>query len=213
MEVNLVKAAAMDAPHSTPAIQPASAPVTTSKWTLTQEAFDKLLASFAPDRDEAAKKYLEVRENLIRLFTWRGCPFPEDHADETFNRVARKISEGEEVRNTAAYVIGVARLLVLEIIKAHAKQREAFDELQRADVSEDRAFETRIECLQHCLNELSPENRELIVQYYQGDKGAKIENRRKLGQQLGLALNSLRMRALRLREKLQDCVETCVNQG
>jgi len=204
----------MDAPRSTQAIQqPASAPVTTSKWTLTQEAFDKLLASFAPDRDEAAQKYLEVRENLIRLFTWRGCPFPEDHADETFNRVARKISEGEEVRNTAAYVIGVARLLVLEIIKAHAKQREAFDELQRADVSEDNAFETRIECLQRCLNELSPENRELIVQYYQGDKGAKIENRRKLGQRLGLPINSLRMRALRLREKLQDCVETCVNQG
>ena len=80
-------------------------------------------------------------------------------------------------------------------------------------MSEDNAFETRIECLQRCLNELSPENRELIVQYYQGDKGAKIENRRKLGQRLGLPINSLRMRALRLREKLQDCVETCVNQG
>jgi DNA-directed RNA polymerase specialized sigma24 family protein len=54
-------------------------------------------------------------------------PFPEEHADETFNRVAKKISEGEEIRNPSAYVIGVARLLVLEIIKAHTRQREALD--------------------------------------------------------------------------------------
>lgn len=200
----------MDAPRSTETIQTV---VTTRKWTLTQEAFDQLLASFAPDREDAGKKYLEVRANLIRLFVWRGCPFPEDHADETFNRVARKISEGEEIRNTPAYVIGVARLLVLEIIKADSRQREALEELQRSDVSEDTQTELRIECLQQCLRGLSPDNRELILQYYQGDKRTKIENRRQLSDRLGLAINSLRMRALRLREQLQVCVEQCVNHS
>ena len=203
----------MDAPHSTERIHSGTASVTTRKWTLTQEAFDQLLGSFAPDRDTAAKKYLEVRDNLIRLFVWRGCPFPEDHADETFNRVARKISEGEEIRNAPAYVIGVARLLVLEIIKAHSRQREALDELQKSDVSEDTQSERRIECLQYCLRGLSPDNRELILQYYQGDKRAKIENRRQLSDRLGLAINSLRMRALRLREQLQTCVEECLNHS
>jgi len=200
----------MDAPRSTETIQPV---VTARKWTLTQEAFDQLLASFAPDRDDAANKYLEVRQNLIRLFVWRGCPFPEDHADETFNRVARKISEGEAIRNAPAYVIGVARLLVLEIIKADSRQREALDEMQRSDVSEDSQTELRIECLQQCLHGLSPANRELILQYYQGDKRAKIENRRQLCDRLGLAINSLRMRALRLREQLQTCVEECLNHS
>jgi DNA-directed RNA polymerase specialized sigma24 family protein len=203
----------MDAPRSTETIQPVTTSVTTRKWTLTQEAFDQLLASFAPDRDAAAQKYLEVRANLIRLFVWRGCPFPEDHADETFNRVARKISEGEEIRNTPAYVIGVARLLVLEIIKAESRQREAVEELQRADVSQDTQTELRIECLQQCLRGLSADNRELILQYYQGDKRAKIENRRRLSDRLGLAINSLRMRALRLREQLQVCVEECLNHS
>ena len=200
----------MDAPRSTETIQTVTA---TRKWTLTQEAFDQLLASFAPDREAAGKKYLEVRDNLVRLFVWRGCPFPEDHADETFNRVARKISEGEEIRNTAAYVIGVARLLVLEIIKADSKKREALDEWQRSDRSEDTQSELRIECLQQCLRGLSPDNRELIVQYYQGDKREKIENRRQLSERLGLAINSLRMRALRLREQLQACVEECLNHS
>lgn len=200
----------MDAPRSTEPIETVRA---TRKWSLTQEAFDQLLASFAPDREAAGKKYLEVRENLIRLFVWRGCPYPEDHADETFNRVARKISEGEEIRNTPAYVIGVARLLVLEIIKADSKQREALEEFQRTDVSEDTQTELRIECLQQCLRGLSPDNRELILQYYQGDKRAKIENRRQLSDRLGLAINSLRMRALRLREELQTCVEKCLNHS
>lgn len=203
----------MDAPRSTETSHTVRASVTTRKWTLTQEAFDQLLASFAPDREAAGKKYLEVRENLIRLFVWRGCPFPEDHADETFNRVARKISEGEAIQNAPAYVIGVARLLVLEIIKADSKQREALEELQRSDVSVDTQSELRIECLQQCLRGLSPDNRELILQYYQGDKRAKIENRRKLSDRLGLAINSLRMRALRLREQLQTCVEECVNHS
>ena len=197
----------MNAPPSTETIEAVGASVATRKWSLTQEAFDQLLGSFAPDRDDAAKKYLEVREKLIRLFVWRGCPFPEDHADETFNRVARKISEGEEIRNTAAYVIGVARLLILEIIKAHSRQKEALEELQKSDVSEDTQSELRLECLQQCLSKLSPDNRELILQYYQGDKREKIENRRQLSARLGVPLNSLRMRALRLRELLQTCVE------
>jgi len=188
---------------------------TSPKWTLTTEAFDNLLAVFHPHRDSAAQKYLEVRTNLVRFFEWRGCPFPEDHADETFNRVARKIAAGEDIQKPAGYVMGVARLLVLEIIKSLSRQREALGEYQHshselADVPES---ESRIECLQKCLQQLSSDNRELIIQYYQGDKREKIENRRKLGERLGVAINTLRMRAQRLRERLQGCVEECVSAG
>lgn len=186
---------------------------TSLKWTLTPEAFDKLLAAFDANRDNAAQKYLEVRANLLRFFEWRGCPFPEDHADETFNRVARKIADGEEIQKPAGYVIGVARLLVLEIIKSHSRQREALGEYQKSvnEVTEEPGSESRIDCLQNCLQQLSPDNRDLIVQYYQGDKREKIENRKKLGKRLGVAMNTLRMRAQRLREQLQACVEECVS--
>jgi hypothetical protein len=54
---------------------------------------------------------------------------------------------------------------------------------------------------------LSSDNRDLILQYYQGEKGEKIQNRKKLLEQLGVPVNNLRMRALRLRERLQSCVE------
>jgi DNA-directed RNA polymerase specialized sigma24 family protein len=184
------------------------------KWVLTQEAFDCFLASLGDDRDLAGQQYLEIRGNLIRFFEWRSCPFPEDHADETINRVARKLSEGEIVRNASAYCLGVARLLVLEIIKARVRERQVFGDMAISDtVSPDEPdSESRIECLRQCLQKLSSENRDLIVNYYQGSGGKKIENRKKLTESLGIPVNTLRMRALRLREKLQLCVETCLNR-
>jgi DNA-directed RNA polymerase specialized sigma24 family protein len=182
------------------------------KWALTQESFDRLLIAFDADREIAGKKYLELRAALIRFFEWRGCPFPEDHADETINRVARKISEGEAIRDPAHYAIGVARMLLLEIHKAREKERRALNEMPFSEAAryEFEDLEPRIECLKRCLQSLSPENREMILQYYQGDKGAKIENRKRLTDRFKIPLNTLRMRALRLREKLLVCVEGCV---
>ncbi|HKY43403.1 MAG TPA: CHAT domain-containing protein [Pyrinomonadaceae bacterium] len=83
------------------------------KWTLTQEAFDKLLVALGGgDREGGSERYLEIRSNLTRFFEWRGCSFPEDHADETINRIAKKVAEGEEILNPSAYAMGVARLLL-----------------------------------------------------------------------------------------------------
>ncbi len=184
------------------------------KWVLTQEAFDKLLDTLAPDMESAGKKYLEIRGNLTRFFEWRGCPFPEEHADETINRVAKRISEGEEILNPTAYFLGAARMLLLEIHKEQAKQRQALSELAYVeDVPyEFEDVEPRVQCLERCLGTLSPQNRELILQYYQGDKGAKIENRKKLLARFNVPINTLRMRALRIREKLMVCVENCLEK-
>jgi DNA-directed RNA polymerase specialized sigma24 family protein len=184
------------------------------KWALTQDAFDKLLITLGPDRESAGEKYLEVRSNLIRFFEWRGCSFPEDHADETINRVAKRVSEGEVIQNPAGYFMGAARLLLLEIHKERAKERQALSELATADVTsyEFEELEPRVICLERCLESLSAENRELILRYYHGEKGEKIETRKKLGERFGMQLNTLRMRAVRLREKLLACVSDCLKK-
>jgi RNA polymerase sigma factor (sigma-70 family) len=189
-----------------------NATLTQQKWSLTQDAFDGLLRSLSENRDEAAQKYLEIRRNLLKFFEWRGCAFPEDHADETVNRVARKVSEGEQLQNPMAYFVGVARLLLLEVHKAHAKESQALSEMAyiSVDSTDSSDTEASVECLRKCLQSLSPKNRDLILQYYQGDKGEKIANRKKLTELLGVPVNTLRMRALRLREKLQECMEQCL---
>src|SRR5215475_15125435 len=125
------------------------------KWALTQEAFDRLLAAFDQDRDRAGEKYLEVRGNLTKFFEWRGCPFPEDHADETINRVAKRLAEGEEIRSPAGYCIGVARLLLLEITKERAREQLVMGEISAVEtgVPEPEA-DKQIDCLRSCLERL-----------------------------------------------------------
>jgi DNA-directed RNA polymerase specialized sigma24 family protein len=187
-------------------------PTPRQKWTLNQEAFDRLLVAFDADRDTAGRKYLEIRNNLTRFFEWRGCSFPEDHADETINRMAKRVVEGEEILNYSGYAMGVARLLLLEIHKGRQREQTALAEVGAAPdvyVPEDDG-EDRLTCLRSCLQTLSPDNRELILQYYQGEKGEKIDNRKKLLERLGIPVNTLRMRALRLRERLQSCVTECL---
>ena len=182
------------------------------KWALNQEAFDKLLVAFDVDRETAGRKYLEIRNNLTRFFAWRGCSFPEDHADETINRMAKRVFEGEAILNHSGYAMGVARLLLLEINKGRQREQSALAEIGAMPdvyVPADDDGETRLNCLRNCLQTLSPDNRDLILQYYQGEKGEKIENRKKLLERLAIPVNTLRMRALRLRERLQGCVEEC----
>jgi len=125
--------------------------------------------------------------------------------------MAKRVFEGEAILNHSGYAMGVARLLLLEINKGRQREQSALAEIGAAPdvyVPED-DDESRLTCLRSCLQTLSPDNRELILQYYQGEKGEKIENRKKLLDRLGIPVNTLRMRALRLRERLQACVEEC----
>src|ERR1051325_2580533 len=94
-------------------------------WALTQEAFSKFLHCLDADIGRAAEIYETIRGKLINFFTWRGCQFPEDHADEAINRVIRKLDEGETIREPSTYVYGVARMLILEIVKEREKQSNA----------------------------------------------------------------------------------------
>jgi DNA-directed RNA polymerase specialized sigma24 family protein len=185
------------------------------RWSLTQNAFDGLLATLDPDRDTAAGRYLDIRRNLVRLFEWRGCPTPDEYADETINRCAKKIGEGEEIRDIASYSIGVARMLILEMGRERVRNTLSLDEAPEPRTlppEPEEGNEVRVECLRSCLSQLSSENQDLILRYYRGEKGEKIKNRKRLTQLFGIPSNVLRMRALRVRARLQLCVQTCLEQ-
>jgi DNA-directed RNA polymerase specialized sigma24 family protein len=176
-----------------------------------------LLALLGPDRDAAAARYLEIRRNLVRLFEWRGCSTPEEYADEAINRCARKIGDGEVIRDPGTYCTGIARMLLLEMGRDRARQARPLDEAPEPQVVPDEPEsdrDRRVECLRSCLSQLSPDLRTLILSYYQGDKGDKIKKRDGLTRRLGISPGTLRMRALRVRASLQLCTQNCVqNQG
>ncbi len=188
---------------------------TSIKWSISQTAFDRFLSSLDPDRELAGERYEALRRNLIHLFTWRGCGEPEDHADETINRVIRKMDEGEEIRDLISYAHGVARHLLLEIFKSRQKEQNLIEQLPSpvTPAEELNDAEQGVTCLRRCLNRLPQESRQLIVQYYHGDKRAKIEQRKRLADSLHITLNALRYRAFDLRQKLEGCITRCLEQS
>jgi DNA-directed RNA polymerase specialized sigma24 family protein len=179
------------------------------KWSLTQDALDRLLASLGPDRDIAADRYLRIRRDLVRLFEWRGCSTPDEYADETINRCARKIADGEEIRDIKTYSIGVARMLLHEMAREQGRHRPLDEVPEPINASPDTSIdlEPRVEALSRSLAQLSDEDRYLILNYYQGNKGERVRSRKMLMRLFGIPAGTLRMRALRLREKLRLCVD------
>src|SRR5438874_1643348 len=184
---------------------------------LTADTFAKLLDRLDPDRERAGERYEELRRTLTRFFEWRGAPFAEEHTDEVFNRIARKLSAGVEVRNIGSYCYEVARLVCLEALKGKDSKRASLDPnnhdiavVDRAD--EARESEIRLACLEDCLDSLPIDSRELIVEYYKDNKRERIEQRKSLAASLGLQREALANRAQRLRDKLEQCVKSCLRR-
>lgn len=177
---------------------------------LTQEAFDRLLLWLDPNRDEAGKKYEIIRTRLIKIFTCRGCTEADELADETINRVTRKVGAIGEgyVGDPALYFYGVAHKVHLEYLRKRPLPPQP--PTYTGPAEED---EQEYDCLESCMQRLQPKQRELILEYYQDDKRAKIDHRKQLAQKMGIALNALRIRAHRIRTMLQQCVQNCLEES
>ena len=65
-------------------------------------------------------------------------------------------------------------------------------------------------CLEKCLDKLTTSSRRMIERYYVENKQAKIDLRKRIAEEFGISPNTLRLRALRIREKLQACIEQCL---
>jgi hypothetical protein len=174
---------------------------------LKQDEFDQLLSWLDPDPETAGLIYEKIRRRLITILASRRCAVPEEMADETIDRVARRVADIREnyVSEKAIYFLGVMN----NVHHEYLKRAEA---PQLSIVSNDDAVdkETVHVCLDKCLSKLAPHANHLIERYYAENKRARIDLRKGLASELGISLNTLRLRALRIREKLQTCIETCL---
>jgi DNA-directed RNA polymerase specialized sigma24 family protein len=180
---------------------------------LTSKAFTKLLAKLSADPEIAGIEYEELRRRLIKFFEWREAFFPEDLADETLNRTARKIDGGEEIeKNVIALALGIANFVFLETSKHPGSKRATLEELIAVAAPPEHRVEDddlREVCLSECLRSLPKESQELIIEYYRQEGRAKIEDRKELAEKLGISLNALFSRAKRIRDRLEHCVTQC----
>jgi len=183
---------------------------------LTAEAFSQLLSTLGASDDQAGERYEDLRRTLIRFFEWRSGPFPEELADETLTRVARKLTEGIKIRNIGSYCYEVARFVLLEAQKGKDSKRVPLDSEQfrspNNTTEEADEKQLRLGCLDDCLKLLPQESRELILSYYNYDRSGQIDRRKTLAEKLGVKREALANRAQRLRDKLQHCVTACVRK-
>jgi len=180
---------------------------------LTQEELNGLLAWLDPDREKAARKYEEIRKTLIQIFTWRNFSDAEDLADETIDRVARKVGEiaPHYTGDPALYFYGVTKLMMREEERKQKLEAPFEARLPYLAAPEDREIDVDRECLSRCLDQLSSDTRELVVKYYTKEKQKKIDYRKDLAAHLGITTNSLRVRVHRIRAELENCVKKCID--
>ena len=179
------------------------------------ESFEEILAWLNPDREIAATMYVQLRHDLAKIFTFRGCGDPEGLTDEVFDRVAKKLHEIQPtyIGDPRLYFRAVANNVVKEELK-RAKTLVALEESElpepiTTERDEDDTEDIE-ECLRSCLQKLSAENRKLIVEYFAKEKQAKIDHRSELAQQFGISVENLRVKVYRIRVSLQGCIERCL---
>lgn len=194
-------------------------------WTMTPEAFNKLLAWLDSDREAAGDKYEKIRLKLVKLFKWRNCLPEEDYADLTIDRVTRRVFEGAaiEVRDPYLYFHGIALNVVREFWRGQQKYRqEDFENVSPLELAsespeqtmeqefEELETENRHQCMKKCLQELPDEARDFIVNYHYGER--KKDVRKEMAEALKVPLNVLRIRACRIRADLGKCVVRCAGK-
>ncbi|HKP37852.1 MAG TPA: hypothetical protein VJT71_13425 [Pyrinomonadaceae bacterium] len=174
--------------------------------TLEQADFDRLLNWLDSDPEVAGTLYEKIRWRLIAILASRGCHVPEELADETIDRVARRVIDIREtyVGDKAIYFLGVMNNVHHEYLKRRPQPRTV-------EVAASVEEKERIHlCLDRCLEKLSPHARQIIERYYAENKRARINLRRRIASELGVTASNLRLRALRIREKLQVCIDSCL---
>jgi DNA-directed RNA polymerase specialized sigma24 family protein len=191
-------------------------------WVFSPKVFDALLNWLDQGINSSGKTYLEMRQRLVFYFDRKNCSTPDELADETLNRVARRLEEEGTIESEtpAKYCYIVARFVFMEYLRESHRGGVALDEVRRQgpgdyfvvpEVHNDE--EKMLVCLGRCTSKLEPVSRELITRYYVGKGRVKIANRRSLAESLGITINALAIRACRLRDKLEACVRQCVNEA
>ena len=184
---------------------------------LTAESFDAMLLWLHQDRNTAGELYEKIRRGLNKRFQQLGCNEPEELTNRTFDRVAKKLPEiitgykGER----EPYFFSIALFIYKEWLRRPIMLSLTTIDFPHSDTtSAEELFDKELldSCLKDCLEKLSPNSREMIKEYYRGERKVKIESRQRLAEQLGIKLSNLRLRAQRIRIALKECILDCTER-
>lgn len=184
---------------------------------LNKEDFNFFLNWLSNDSEKAGEEYELIRTRLISFFRVRNCVDLETLADETINRVALKLKtyDSPETIPKLALFHSFAKNIRLEYLK-QSNREVSFEQKKigfyAALPEVDGEQNDTIECFNNCLSNLNEDDRRILIEYYNKEKGEKIEARKKLSEDLGISINTLHIKIYRLRNDLKNCIEQCIEK-
>lgn len=181
-------------------------------WDITEKSFNLFLSWLDPDRDSAGKKLVDIRRRLSAMLDARGCPRSDELVDEALKRFIHRLPSMIDsfTDDPIPYLLVTARNVHLEY------SRKEFlplpEVLPSIPVADDDVMQAELfdACLEECLGKLDLKERALVLDYYRGEKQAKINFRKELANSLGLSANALRIKVHYLRNTLHECLDDCL---
>jgi len=182
-----------------------------AKRTLTPEGFGKFLRWLSEDDELAVREYQMIRMKLVRFFIHKGCADPDELFDKTVDIVVGKIESCAECPRPLAYCYGVARNVWYQDIRER-KSVTLDGDVVSPEYQDTNVHELKLQCLERCLGQLAPGDRDIVAKYHGGQGRDKIEVRRLLADGVGGG-NALRIRMCRIRKELRICVVECTKRS
>jgi hypothetical protein len=176
---------------------------------MSPEEFARFLEHLSPDVEKAGRHYMRLHKKLAGFFYLKGVSEPGKAADETLDRAAVKICAGTPVPDVPKYCQGIARNVVREWLRRELREKSVFQSfVEGLNDDSDEEVERIERLLKPCFEQLSDDERELLLGYCQVLRGrARAEHRRQLAEAMKTTVLALRMRVTRLRGILGECVE------
>lgn len=181
---------------------------------MTEEELKQFLQWLDSDQGKAGLKYEQLRQRLILYFVRRQCPPAEDLTDVVLDAAALHYFKQNSLLLTKPlpYIFGIAR----NVCRRYFDRQNLIDgeadwgRLLPTDYNEEHWYkERRSRCLRICLQNMKEQDRQLLLRYYLKQTKTLDEYRLGLAKKFGLTINGLRLKMMRLRDRLRDCIRSC----
>jgi DNA-directed RNA polymerase specialized sigma24 family protein len=173
-----------------------------------RDHLDALLQMLDADPERAAVGYRQLHQRLVRFFRLNNASDPGALADEALDRLARRTTAAPmvEIKSPQSFALGIARHLLQEDARSRRRESEAASEWASFTVADKGHREELLDALEQCMAEMREDQRQLLSSYYQWTGRDKIEHHRRVAEELGVTLNTLRNRLMRARTILDKCI-------